>query len=191
MIDRIDFNQSGNLKGYYNPGPGFNNIGDIQPAAGSPKDTKSGQNDWISAERPEGASDVFNKTGSSDSNVIQNSSYDKMLKRTGAKECQTCKNRKYQDSSNDPGVSFKSPTHISPANAGAAVSAHEQEHVRHEQVRANQENREVVYQSVKIYTAVCPECGKVYVSGGETTTVTASKPNTIQDKVGQFIDCYA
>ncbi len=35
-----------------------------------------------------------------------------------------------------------------------------------------QEGKDVVFQSVKIKTAICPECGRVYVSGGKTTTVT-------------------
>lgn len=39
-------------------------------------------------------------------------------------ECQTCKNRKYQDGS-DENVSFKSASHISPASSGARVRAHE------------------------------------------------------------------
>ena len=45
-------------------------------------------------------------------------------------ECQTCKNRKYKDKSNEM-VSFKSPAHLSPENAASAVRAHEQEHVPH------------------------------------------------------------
>ena len=43
-------------------------------------------------------------------------------------ECQTCKNRKYQDGSNE-NVSFKSASHISPEAAGIRVAAHEAEHV--------------------------------------------------------------
>ena len=41
-----------------------------------------------------------------------------------------------------------------------------------EQVKARQENRKVVSQSVTYHTAICPECGKAYVSGGTTRTVT-------------------
>ena len=37
-------------------------------------------------------------------------------------ECQTCKNRKYQDGSNE-NVSFKSASHISPEAAGIRVAA--------------------------------------------------------------------
>lgn len=87
-------------------------------------------------------------------------------------ECQTCKERKYQDGSNDPGVSFKTPTNVAPEQAAAAVRGHEQEHVVREQAKAQRENREVVSQSVTYHTAICPECGKVYVSGGTTRTST-------------------
>lgn len=87
-------------------------------------------------------------------------------------ECQTCKKRKYQDGSDDPGVSFKTPTNVAPEQAAAAVRGHEQEHVVREQAKAQRENREVVSQSVTYHTAICPECGKVYVSGGTTRTST-------------------
>ena len=87
-------------------------------------------------------------------------------------ECQTCKERKYQDGSDDPGVSYKTPTNIAPETAASAVRSHEQEHVSREQAKAQQEGREVVSQSVTIHTAICPECGRVYVSGGTTRTTT-------------------
>lgn len=85
-------------------------------------------------------------------------------------QCQTCKERKYQDGSNDPGVSFKTPTNIAPEWAASAVRGHEQEHVVREQAKAQRENREIVSQSVTYHTAICPECGKVYISGGTTRT---------------------
>ena len=100
-----------------------------------------------------------------------------MLKSMGKVECETCKNRTYQDGSADPGVSFKAPGHIDPGSSGAAVRAHEQEHVTNEQARARSEGKRVVSQSVRIFTSVCPECGRAYVSGGETRTVTASAGN--------------
>ena len=56
---------------------------------------------------------------------------------------------------------------------GAAVRGHEQQHVSREQAKAEREGRKVISQSVSIHTAVCPECGRVYVSGGTTRTVTA------------------
>ncbi len=90
-------------------------------------------------------------------------------------ECQTCKERKYQDGSNDPGVSFKTPTNIAPEAAASAVRGHEQEHVSREQSKAQRDGRDVVSQSVTIHTAICPECGRVYVSGGTTRTTTRAE----------------
>lgn len=84
-------------------------------------------------------------------------------------ECQTCKERKYQDGSNE-NVSFKAAAHISPNAAGARVRAHEQEHVSNAYSKAAQNNGKVINASVAIHTAVCPECGRTYVSGGTTTT---------------------
>jgi hypothetical protein len=88
--------------------------------------------------------------------------------------CETCSKRAYKDGSDDPTVSYQTPTHISPEQAAGAVAAHEQEHVRHEQARAAENGARVVSQTVVIHTAICPECGRVYVSGGETKTVTQS-----------------
>lgn len=89
-------------------------------------------------------------------------------------ECQTCKERKYQDQSDDPGVSYQTPTNIAPEQAAAAVRGHEQEHVVREQAAAQREDRQVVSQTVTLHTAICPECGRVYVSGGTTRTATRS-----------------
>lgn len=83
-------------------------------------------------------------------------------------ECQTCKERKYQDGSDDPGASFKTPTNVAPELAASAVRGHEQEHIAREQAEARREGREVVSQSVTYHSAICPGCGKVYVSGGTT-----------------------
>lgn len=84
-------------------------------------------------------------------------------------ECETCRERKYQDGS-DEMVSFKSATHLSPTQAGSAVRAHEQEHVSNAYKKAAKGNGEVLQASVQIKTAICPECGRSYVAGGETTT---------------------
>lgn len=86
-------------------------------------------------------------------------------------ECQTCKERKYQDGSNEGNVSFKSAAHISPNAAGAAVRAHEGEHVSNAYTKAEQGNGKVINASVSIHTSVCPECGRTYVSGGTTNTM--------------------
>ena len=88
-------------------------------------------------------------------------------------ECQTCKERKYQDGSDDAGVSFKTPTKIDPDQAPSAVRGHEMEHVYREQAKAQREDRKVVSQNVTYHTAICPECGRAYISGGTTRTVTA------------------
>lgn len=96
--------------------------------------------------------------------------------KTDGGECETCKNRKYQDQSDDPGVSFKSASKIGAGSAESAVRGHEQEHVTRNRAKAEREDKEIVYQSVIIKRAICPECGDSYVSGGETTTVTRSKP---------------
>lgn len=90
-------------------------------------------------------------------------------KTAAASECQTCKNRKYQDGSNE-NVSFKSPTHVSPNAAASAVRAHEGEHVSNAYSKAAQNNGKVINASVTIHTSVCPECGRTYVSGGTTDT---------------------
>ena len=84
-------------------------------------------------------------------------------------ECETCKNRKYQDGS-DEMVSFKSAQHISPQSAPARVRGHEAEHVSNAYKDAAMNNGKVLQASVSIKTAVCPECGRTYVCGGETTT---------------------
>lgn len=99
-------------------------------------------------------------------------------------ECQTCERRKYQDGSNDMGVSFETPTRIAPEAAGAMVRSHEQEHVTRERAKAEREDRKVVSQSVTLHTDICPECGKVYISGGTTRTTTASDSKP-QDGAGQ------
>lgn len=90
-------------------------------------------------------------------------------KKKPGEECETCKKRKYQDGS-DEMVSFKSAAHISPESAAARVRAHEQEHVSNAYKKAAEGNGKVISASVSIHTAVCPECGRTYVSGGTTNT---------------------
>ena len=69
-------------------------------------------------------------------------------------ECQTCKERKYQDGSDDSSVSYQSPTHIDADYAPAAVRGHELEHVAHEQAKAQKEDRKVVSQTVTLHTDI-------------------------------------
>ncbi len=104
---------------------------------------------------------------------------DQLLSSNPSEECETCSNRKYQDRSSDPSVSFQTPTQVDPQNAEAAIWSHEREHVTHETQKAEREGQEVVSVHVDIRHGICPECGKIYVEGGETTVVT--RPETDAD----------
>lgn len=106
---------------------------------------------------------------------------EKTLKQVGIVECMTCASRTYLDKSDDPSVSFQSPTRLSPEQAASAVIAHEMEHVANEQSDAKNEGKEVISQSVQIFHSTCPECGISYVSGGLTKTTTASDSNPYKD----------
>lgn len=99
----------------------------------------------------------------------KNPALEKAKKANGTEECQTCKNRKYKDGS-DEMVSFKSPAHISAAASASMVRAHEQEHVTNAYAKAATGNGKVLNASVTLQTAICPECGRSYVSGGTTNT---------------------
>ena len=90
-------------------------------------------------------------------------------RQSSPEDCETCKNRKYQDGS-DEMVSFKSAAHISPGASGAVVRAHEQEHVSNAYKKAAQNDGKVIAANVTLKTAICPECGRSYVAGGTTNT---------------------
>ncbi len=104
-------------------------------------------------------------------------------------ECQTCKNRKYQDGSNEM-VSFKAAAHISPTASASAVMSHEQEHVANAYEKAARNNGTVLAANVKLQTAVCPECGRSYVSGGTTSTSIkySKEPDPYKDSFKDFRD---
>ncbi len=126
---------------------------------------------------------ILNTDPNVDRNIKnENVSGVKNKKLNEVQECETCKNRRYQDVSDDPGVSFKSPTKVNPATAASAVMSHEREHYSRENSKASQEGKDVVSSSIRLFTAVCPECGKTYVSGGETRTVTMTKEDKDKDK---------
>ena len=82
----------------------------------------------------------------------------KAMKRSGQMECETCN------------VSYKGATHIDPSGAASKVMAHEQEHVLNAYRKASSKDGEVINATVTVKTAVCPECGRSYVSGGVTNT---------------------
>jgi hypothetical protein len=92
-------------------------------------------------------------------------------RRSSPEDCETCKHRKYQDGSDESNVSFKTASHISPEAAGSAVRSHESEHVNNAYSKAAKNNGEVLSATVSIHTAVCPECGRSYISGGTTNTM--------------------
>ncbi|MCQ2505639.1 MAG: hypothetical protein MJ113_00490 [Lachnospiraceae bacterium] len=86
------------------------------------------------------------------------------------KECQTCKERKYVDKSNEGNVSFKSATHISPESAAGAVMRHENEHVANAVKEGNEDGKKLISATVSLKMAICPECGRSYIAGGVTKT---------------------
>lgn len=110
------------------------------------------------------------KTGSvsADKTEGQNGRTEKAEKKG---ECQTCKQRKYVDGSNEGNVSFKAPGHIAPEASASAVMAHEKEHVANARREGNKPGNELVSATVAIKTAICPECGRSYVAGGTTRTL--------------------
>lgn len=67
-------------------------------------------------------------------------------------------------------VSFKAAGHIDPDNAAMVVMGHEQEHVSNAYQKAELNNGEVERATVRLKTAICPECGRTYISGGVTNT---------------------
>ncbi|MBE5936671.1 MAG: hypothetical protein E7265_01420 [Lachnospiraceae bacterium] len=107
--------------------------------------------------------------------------------KSGQIECETCANRKYQDGS-DEMVSFKAPAHISPGSSAARVASHEHEHVSNAYSKAAMNNGRVIRASVTLNTSVCPECGRSYVSGGETTTQIKYNESNPYDKNKKSID---
>ncbi len=118
-----------------------------------------------------GASGEDNAYGTDNASPIpeEEDDIDTGNRKSSPAECETCKNRKYQDGSNEM-VSFKAAGHIDPSNAASVVMSHEQEHVSNAYQKAELENGEVVRANVRLKTDVCPECGRTYISGGVTST---------------------
>ena len=116
------------------------------------------------------AGSVGKSAGTSGESVTGAEDAQKTGRTSSPQECQTCKNRKYQDGSNEMNVSFKNASHISPESAASAVRSHEGQHVKNAYAKAEQGNGKVVSATVSIHTAICPECGRTYVAGGETST---------------------
>jgi hypothetical protein len=49
---------------------------------------------------------------------------------------------------------------------------HEREHQAREARSASENGRDVISNTVRLFTSICDECSRVYVSGGETRTTT-------------------
>lgn len=130
--------------------------GSVSRVAGSAMSTAA-----VKGVSPTGSVDAVGNT--------QNVEESKAAKRAGKAECQTCKERKYQDGS-DEMVSFKAAAHISPEAAGSAVMAHEQEHVSNAYKKAAMNDGKVLQASVQLHMGICPECGRSFVAGGTTST---------------------
>lgn len=117
-------------------------------------------------------SNVSNVTPINTKNNIENSAKVKQV------ECQTCKNRKYVDGSDEGDVSFKAPGHIDPGQSYATVMAHEQEHMANARQKTAGSDARLISASISLKFSVCPECGRTYVAGGTTnTTIEYSKSN--------------
>lgn len=116
-------------------------------------------------------------TATSDTAPVSDLSADKSAprNRTGKAEskgeCQTCKERKYIDGSDEGNVSFKAPEHIAPESSAGVVMSHEKEHVANAKREGNKPGNKLVSATVSLKTAICPECGRSYVAGGTTRTL--------------------
>ena len=97
--------------------------------------------------------------------------------RNGEIDCPTCAARQYVDESKDGSVSFQAPRSLSSATAATAVMSHELEHVA-ESRREQRESGDIVKTSVSLESAICPMCGKSYISGGATVTTRQPLPRS-------------
>lgn len=111
-----------------------------------------------------------------------------LLNKVQKTECQTCKNRKYVDGSNEPDVSFKTPGHIDPSQSAARVLGHEREHVANAVAEGNKPGKQLMSASVSLQMSICPECGRAYVSGGLTkTTIKSTSDNPYEKAANKMI----
>lgn len=143
------------------------------------KNDDAGINYALYVKEDENGEDKKNKNSSS--HVILNPG-EPIMKAPGRTsspaECHTCANRKYQDGSDESDVSFQTPTHIPNAIAASVILSHEREHVANAyekenttSVNHNHQHAHVDKAQVQLKTDICPECGRVFFSGGVTNTV--------------------
>ncbi len=137
----------------------------VNPVAAVPAAFSNAETERVTKSPAQKAEDVDNAK-----KVMESGASDKLKKRLGLEKCETCENRKYVDGSDENDVSFKTPGHIDPSAAASQVSAHERMHVANAIEEGNKPDAKLLSVSVQLHTAICPECGKVYVSGGTTRT---------------------
>ena len=138
----------------------------------SPTDTMSYPVGTVSVASQPSVSGTDNTSTSSVSPLSADKVKDNRTEKAESKgECQTCKERKYIDSSDEGNVSFKAPGHIAPEASAGVVMSHEKEHVANAKREGNKPGNELVSATVSLKTAICPECGRSYVAGGTTRTL--------------------
>lgn len=131
--------------------------------------------DWFAAQSGAAAQPAAARLGPDGTMTVDEAKARAKVEDNAFKEkCRTCAERRYQDGSDDPSVSFQTPQHIDPGNSAAVVSSHEQEHVVNERANAELDGGKVVMQSVVLHGDICPECGTFYVAGGTTRTTTST-----------------
>lgn len=148
---------------YYNPATAYSSAS-ASPVCEQPASAEQAavQNMSGSSDAPENAHTVIRNPGESTRTQVG--------RKSSPAECETCKNRKYQDGSDEGDVSFKAAAHIDPKASAARVMGHEREHVSNAYKKAAQGNGKVMSCNVSLKTAICPECGRTYVAGGTTAT---------------------
>jgi len=165
-----------NVAAYGSSPYGYSGYGDWRNGQGNPADPEYGasgaygtEDEMDGAYGAYGADDADDVNGADDVEDAEDAEKKVSGRKSSPGECETCKNRKYQDGS-DEMVSFKAAGHIAPSNAASVVLGHEHEHVSNAYRKADLNNGKVERCSVRLKMDICPECGRTYVSGGVTST---------------------
>jgi hypothetical protein len=102
--------------------------------------------------------------------------------------CNLCRQRQYEDVSPQHAVTFETPTKIPSIFSALWVATHELQHVLSAKRRALQQEERVIT-TVMLQYNVCPDCGRVHVSGGRTTVTHLHQPPAQQE--GAVVDFLA
>ena len=165
-----------NVAAYGSSPYGYSGYGDWRNGQGNPAGPEYGASGVYGTEDEMGGThgaygvnDADGVNGADDVEDAEDAEKKVSGRKSSPGECETCKNRKYQDGS-DEMVSFKAAGHIAPSNAASVVLGHEHEHVSNAYRKADLNNGKVERCSVRLKMDICPECGRTYVSGGVTST---------------------